>query len=63
MCRVGFKREIEFDDFEESSIETQRQAGWELLAYDSDIPYKKRIHTDVEPAQRNQNRSGDEGGD
>ena len=60
MCRVGVKREVEFDDFEEASIETQRMAGWELLAYDSDIPYTKRSF-DVEPHQSNPRR--DEGGD
>ena len=42
MVRTGHKQYPEFDEFEESSIETQREAGWELLAYDSDIPYKKR---------------------
>jgi len=41
MVRVGHKLYPEFDEFEESSIDTQREAGWELLAYDSDIPYKK----------------------
>ena len=60
MCRVGVKREVEFDDFEESSIETQRKAGWELLAYDSDIPYKKRK---LPEPQSGPNRSGDPGGD
>jgi hypothetical protein len=61
MCRVGHKREVEFDEFEESSIDIQRAEGWELLAYDSDIPYKKRRFPD--PAQSNPNRNGDPGGD
>lgn len=62
MCRVGVKREVEFDEFEESSIETQRKAGWELLAYDSDIPYKKRHFPNLDDsAQSNPRR--DQGGD
>jgi len=59
MVRTGHKLYPEFDEFEESSIDTQREAGWELLAYDSDIPYTKRKLPEPDPLHGRNDSGGD----